>query len=43
MKRSWNWAVWTGTSLVFLGGVSDETKLELGSVDRHVAGFPRRG
>jgi hypothetical protein len=24
-------------------GVSDETKLELGSVDRRVAGFPRSG
>ena len=22
MKRSWNWAVWTGASLVFLGVVS---------------------
>ena len=25
------------------GRVSDETKLELGSVDRRVAGFPRSG
>ena len=22
MKRSWNWAVWTGASLVFLGVIS---------------------
>jgi len=29
--------------LEWSGGVSDETKLELGSVDRRVAGFPRSG
>jgi len=33
-------AHWKSVPGVVRGGVNDETKLELGSVDRRVAGFP---
>jgi hypothetical protein len=36
-------AHWKSVPGVERGGISDETKLELGSVDRRVAGFPRSG